>query len=40
MDAKYNWVIDIVGVRVALNVAAFALWLALTVGVIEVGMRL
>ena len=28
MDAKYNWIIDNVGIRVALNVAAFGLWLA------------
>ena len=28
MDAKYNWVIDNVGVRVAINVLAFGLWLA------------
>lgn len=40
MDAKYNWMIDNVGVRVALNTVAFVLWLALTVGVLEVGSRL
>ncbi len=28
MDAKYNWIIDNVGIRVALNLAAFGLWLA------------
>jgi hypothetical protein len=28
MDAKYNWIIDNVGVRVALVVAGFGLWLA------------
>ncbi len=27
MDAKYNWVIDNTGIRMAINVAAFALWL-------------
>ncbi len=27
MDAKYNWLIDNLGVRVMLNVAAFGLWL-------------
>ncbi len=27
MDAKYNWIIDNTGVRVALNVALFAVWL-------------
>ncbi len=40
MDAKYNWLIDNTGVRVALNAVAFVLWLAFTVGVIEVGARL
>lgn len=28
MDAKYNWVIDNVGIRMAINVLAFGLWLA------------
>ncbi len=27
MDAKYNWIIDNVGIRVALNTIAFVLWL-------------
>ncbi len=27
MDAKYNWIIDNTGVRVALNIAGFAIWL-------------
>jgi hypothetical protein len=40
MDAKYNWIIDNFGVRVAINTVAFALWLALTVGVLEVCARL
>jgi hypothetical protein len=29
MDAKYNFLIDSMGWRVALNVSGFALWLAL-----------
>ncbi len=29
MDAKYNWVIDNTGIRLALNIAAFGLWLVL-----------
>ncbi len=27
MDAKYNWIIDNTGLRVALNVAGFVIWL-------------
>jgi hypothetical protein len=28
MDAKYNWVIDNTGIRMAINIAVFGLWLA------------
>jgi hypothetical protein len=28
MDAKYNWIIDNSGIRMALNIAAFTVWLA------------
>lgn len=27
MDAKYNWIIDNTGIRMAINLAAFAAWL-------------
>jgi hypothetical protein len=27
MDAKYNWIIDNVFIRIALNVVGFAVWL-------------
>jgi len=27
MDAKYNWIIDNTGIRMAINVAAFCMWL-------------
>ena len=27
MDAKYNWIIDNTGIRLALNIAGFAVWL-------------
>jgi hypothetical protein len=27
MDAKYNWIIDNSGIRMALNIAAFTVWL-------------
>ncbi len=28
MDAKYNWLMDNLAVRVAINVAVFSAWLA------------
>ncbi len=28
MDPKYNWLIDSFGARVAINLAAFAVWAA------------
>ena len=27
MDAKYNWIIDNTGIRMALNIVAFSVWL-------------
>lgn len=27
MDAKYNWIIDNVGIRMAINLVAFSAWL-------------
>ena len=40
MDAKYNWLIDNVAIRVTLNTAAFALWIATTVALLEVAAKL
>ncbi len=34
MDAKYNFIIDSVAWRVAMNVAGFALWMAAVVGLL------
>jgi hypothetical protein len=34
MDAKWNWLIDNVPLRVVLNVAAFSVWLAASVGLL------
>jgi hypothetical protein len=34
MGAKYNYIIDSVMWRVALNIAGFALWLAVSVGLL------
>jgi hypothetical protein len=39
MDAKYNWLIDNPAIRVTLNTAAFALWIALAVGIMELVAR-
>jgi hypothetical protein len=39
MDAKYNWLIDNGTIRVALNTAAFALWIAMAVGLLDLASR-
>jgi hypothetical protein len=39
MDAKYNWLIDNGVIRVTLNVVAFALWIAMAVGLLELASR-
>jgi hypothetical protein len=40
MDAKYNWLIDSVSIRVTLNTVAFALWIATAVALLEVAAKL
>ena len=40
MDAKYNWLIDSVGIRVTLNTVAFALWIATADGLLEIASKL
>lgn len=35
MDARYNWLIDNVAIRVTLNTVAFALWIATAVALLE-----
>ena len=40
MDAKYNWMIDNVTIRVTLNTVAFALWMATAVGLLEIASKL
>ncbi|HUI84099.1 MAG TPA: hypothetical protein VL240_07745 [Candidatus Binatia bacterium] len=40
MDAKYNWLIDNGAVRVTLNTVALALWIAMTVGLLELAARI
>ena len=36
MDAKYNYIIDSMQWRIALNVAGFALWLALGLALLRI----
>jgi hypothetical protein len=40
MDAKYNWMIDNGAIRVTLNTVAFALWLAMAAGLLELATKL
>jgi hypothetical protein len=40
MDAKYNWLIDNVAIRVTLNTVAFALWIATAIALLEVAAKL
>ena len=35
MGAEYNWLIDNVPIRMALNVAAFLVWLSAIVGLLK-----
>ncbi len=39
MDAKYNGLIDNIAMRLALNTAAFALWLAMAVALLELAVK-
>jgi hypothetical protein len=38
MDAKYNYIIDSMKWRIALNLIGFALWLAAAVALLGVGV--
>jgi hypothetical protein len=40
MDAKYNWLIDSGAVRLTLTAVAFALWIAMTVGLMELAVKI
>ncbi len=35
MDAKYNWIIDNTGIRMALNLVVFAAWAGLAIWVLS-----
>lgn len=39
MDAKYNWMIDNPTIRVTLNTVAFALWIAMAIGLLELAAK-
>lgn len=39
MDAKYNWLIDSVAVRLALNTTALIIWIAVSVGLLELAAK-
>ncbi len=39
MDAKWNWLIDNVPARVALNTVVWCLWIAASVGILEFAAR-
>jgi hypothetical protein len=39
MDAKYNWLIDNGAVRVTLNTVAFALWMVMALGLLELAVK-
>ena len=40
MDAKYNWLIDNGEVSLTLTAVAFALWIAMTVGLMELAVKI
>jgi hypothetical protein len=39
MDAKYNWLIDNGAIRVTLNTVAFALWVVMALGLLELAAK-
>jgi len=39
MDAKYNWLIDNGAIRVTLNTVAFALWMVMGLGLLELATK-
>jgi hypothetical protein len=39
MDAKYNYIIDSMKWRIALNMAGFTLWLATALALLKVAVR-
>jgi hypothetical protein len=39
MDAKYDWLIDSVAIRLTLNAVALAIWIAVSVGLLELAVK-
>ena len=39
MDTKYNWLIDSAAARITLNATAFALWMAMALGLLELAVK-
>jgi hypothetical protein len=39
MDAKYDWLIDSIAVRLTLNTVALAIWIAMSVGLLELAVK-
>jgi hypothetical protein len=39
MDAKYNGLMDSAAVRITLNTVALALWLAMSVGLLQLAVK-
>ncbi len=39
MDAKYNWLMDSMAIRITLNTLALALWIAMSVGLLELAVK-
>lgn len=39
MDAKYNWLMDSAAVRITLNTAALALWMATAIGLLQLATK-
>jgi len=40
MDAKYDWLIDSMAFRLTLNTVALALWIAMSVGLLELAVKI
>ena len=39
MDSKYNHLMDNIAIRISLNTVAFALWLVMAVGLLELAVK-
>jgi len=39
MEAKYNWIIDSAPIRIAINIAAFAVWFGAAFGLMSMAVK-